>query len=290
MRPNLLDWLYLLCLIFLWGTSFMVTAIAVESVSPMGVVALRVLLGALVLFPVVALRGLKFPRNAGVWGGFFLLAVGGYLAPFYLIAWGQQEIDSGIAGVLMAVMPLVTMVLAHFFVPGERLNLFKLSGFILGITGVTLLLGPTIEGGGGEVLRGLAVLGAAVCYAVNTILARRLPHFNPLVTGAGVLVAASLIVVPVWAMQELAGQGISFSRESMLALVWLGVAPTGLATIVYFAVIGRAGPSFLSNINYLIPVVAFFTGVWILSEPVTGTSLFSLAIILTGIALTRYRA
>lgn len=217
------------------------------------------------------------------------MAVVGNLAPFYLIAWGQQEIDSGMAGVLMAVMPLVTMVLAHFFVPGERLNLFKLSGFVLGITGVMILLGPTMDGGG-EVLRGLAVLSAAVCYAVNTILARRLPHFNPLVAAAGVLVAASLIIVPVWAIQELAVQEISFSRNSMLALVWLGVAPTGLATIVYFAVIGRAGPSFLSNINYLIPVVAFFTGVWVLSEPMTVTSLFSLAIILTGIALTRYRA
>jgi drug/metabolite transporter (DMT)-like permease len=289
MRPTFLDWLYLFCLIFLWGTSFMVTAIAVESVSPMGVVALRVLLGALVLIPVVVLRGLRFPRNAGAWGGFFLMAVVGNLAPFYLIAWGQQEIDSGMAGVLMAVMPLVTMVLAHFFVPGERLNLFKLSGFVLGITGVMILLGPTMDGGG-EVLRGLAVLSAAVCYAVNTILARRLPHFNPLVAAAGVLVAASLIIVPVWAIQELAVQEISFSRNSMLALVWLGVAPTGLATIVYFAVIGRAGPSFLSNINYLIPVVAFFTGVWVLSEPMTVTSLFSLAIILTGIALTRYRA
>lgn len=195
MRPTFLDWLFLFCLIFLWGTSFMVTAIAVESVSPMGVVALRVLLGALVLIPVVALRGLQFPRNTGAWGGFFLMAVVGNLAPFYLIAWGQQEIDSGIAGVLMAVMPLVTMVLAHFFVPGERLNLFKLSGFVMGITGVIMLLGPTMEGGGGEVLRGLAVLGAAVCYAVNTILARRLPHFNPLVAGAGVLIAASLIIV-----------------------------------------------------------------------------------------------
>jgi drug/metabolite transporter (DMT)-like permease len=281
MRPNLLDWLFLLCLVLLWGTSFMVTAIAVASVSPMGVVALRVLLGALVLIPVVVLRALRFPRNARAWGGFFLMAVVGNLAPFYLIAWGQQEIDSGIAGVLMAVMPLVTMLLAHFFVPGERLNLFKLSGFAMGIAGVILLLGPTIEGGGGEVLRGLAV---------NTILARRLPHFNPLVAGAGVLVAASLIIVPLWAVQELAGQEISFSRESILALVWLGIAPTGLATIIYFAVIGRAGPSFLSNINYLIPVVAFFTGVWVLSEPVTGTSLFSLVIILTGIALTRHRA
>ena len=289
MRPTFLDWLYLFCLIFLWGTSFMVTAIAVESVSPMGVVALRVLLGALVLIPVVVLRGLRFPRNAGAWGGFFLMAVVGNLAPFYLIAWGQQEIDSGMAGVLMAVMPLVTMVLAHFFVPGERLNLFKLSGFVLGITGVMILLGPTMDGGG-EVLRGLAVLSAAVCYAVNTILARRLPHFNPLVAAAGVLVTASLIIVPGWAIQELAAQEISFSRNSILALMWLGVAPTGLATIVYFAVIGRAGPSFLSNINYLIPVVAFFTGVWVLSEPVTVTSLFSLAIILTGIALTRYRA
>ncbi|MCP3867114.1 MAG: DMT family transporter [Gammaproteobacteria bacterium] len=289
MRPTWFDWLLLSCLIMLWGTSFMVTAVAVESVSPLGVVAIRVILGAAVLLPVVFLRGHKLPGAPMAWAGFLLMAVVGNLLPFYLIAWGQQRIDSGIAGVLMAIMPLVTMLLAHFYVPGERLNLYKISGFILGITGVILLLGPTVQGSDNELLRGLAVLAAAACYAINTILARRLPGFNPLIAGTGVLLMATFVVVPLWVGELFNLERTAFSWQSILALVWLGIAPTGLATMIYFAVIERAGPSFLSNINYLIPVVAYFTGVWVLSEPLTTGALIALTIILAGIALTRYR-
>jgi drug/metabolite transporter (DMT)-like permease len=188
---------------------------------------------------------------------------------------------------IMAIMPLLTMVFAHYFVADEKLNRYKLIGFTLGITGVILLLGPVFEGGGREFWSGLAIFTAASCYAVNTILIKRLPRFNPMVGACGVLIMASLIMLPIWLL--LAPENNSISQDSMMSVVWLGIGPTGIATIILFLVIDRAGPTFLSTINYLIPVVAFLCGAWLLSEPATWQHFAALAMILGGIGITRIR-
>ncbi len=298
MSPQLINWLLLLCLILLWGTSFLVTAIAVETVSPMGIVALRVIAGALVLLAAMRLKGLRLPGDRVAWGVFLLMGLVGNLFPFFLIGWGQQWISSGMAGVIMAVMPLVTMVLAHYFVAGETLNRYKLAGFTVGISGIVLLLGPVFGGNSLEILGAVAVFIAASFYAINTVLARRLPNYTPLITGAGVLVAGSLVSLPLWLLESglwqllIPGSDFSapaFSSASLISVIWLGIGPTGIATIIYFLVIQRAGPTFLSTINYLIPVVAFFSGALFLAEPITAQSLLALVIVLAGIALTRYR-
>ncbi len=186
---------------------------------------------------------------------------------------------------IMAIMPLMTMVFAHYLVEGETLNRYKIIGFSLGITGVALLLGPVFEGGGRALLSGLAIFTAATCYAVNAILIKRLPRFSPMVGACGVLIMASLVVLPFWLILSPANNSIS--ENSMLAVIWLGIGPTGIATIILFSVIDRAGPTFLSTINYLVPVVAFFCGAWLLSEPVSWHHFVALAAILGGIAITR---
>lgn len=266
----------------------MFTAIAVESIDPLSIVFFRVVIGALVLSLAVFARQQRLPFTVQAWIIFLLLGFAGNLLPFFLIAWGQQSIDSGVAGMIMAVMPLITMILAHYFIEGEDLNRYKIIGFIMGITGVTLLLGPVFEGDLQALLSGIAIFFAASSYAVNTILVRRLPRFDPRVAGAGVLIAASIALLPLW-LSEHQFNPSQVSPGSMLSLIWLGIGPTGIATIILFVVIERAGPTFLSTINYLIPVVAFFCGVVILSEPVGWSSLLALIIILSGIALTRYR-
>ncbi len=298
---QLLNWILLFCLVFLWGTSFLATALAVDSISPVSIVALRVVLGALVLVAALVLKKIKLPTARPAWTVFVLMGLVGNLLPFFLIAWGQQSIASGVAGVIMAIMPLATMVLAHYFVAGEDLNRFKLLGFAVGISGIVLLLGPVFGGERHQLLGAAAVLLAACFYALNTVLAHALPSFPPLVTAAGVLIASSVVSVPIWLVQAYmaaseVGSTLSWgwiiggsSSDSILALIWLGIGPTGIATLIYFNVIQRAGPSFLSTINYLIPAVAFFTGAWLLSEPVTVQSLLALAVVLIGIALTRYR-
>jgi drug/metabolite transporter (DMT)-like permease len=286
--PTLLNWALLAVLVVLWGTSFMFTAISVSTVDPVSVVFYRLVLGALVLALVVWARGERLPTSWHAWGGFAIMAVAGNALPFFLIAWGQQTVDSGVAGMIMAIMPLLTMVFAHYTVAGETLNRYKLIGFCLGITGVVLLLGPVFQGSEGEFYGGIAIFTAACCYGVNAILIKLLPRFSPMTGACGVLIVASLIMLPFWLVTAVAEQSIS--QASMLSVIWLGIGPTGIATLVLFAVIDRAGPTFLSTINYLIPAVAFLCGAWLLSEPVTWMHFAALATILGGIAITRYRA
>jgi drug/metabolite transporter (DMT)-like permease len=286
-RTNLINWSLLLTLVALWGTSFLTIAISIRSIDPISVVFYRLSLGALVLALVVFARGYKIPREPKIWAGFLLMAIAGNALPFFLITWGQQSINSGVAGMIMAIMPLMTMVLAHYLVPGENLNRYKLAGFILGITGVTILMGPVIAGGSHAVWGAIAVFFAATCYAINTILIKRLPRFSPMVGACGVLVMASLVILPLWLF--VAPTNNAITQDSMLAVIWLGIGPTGIATILLFSIIDRAGPTFLSTINYLIPVVAFFSGAWILSEPVSWMHYIALGTILCGIGVTRFR-
>jgi len=287
-KTSLTNWALLMCLVFLWGTSFMFVSVSVATVDPLSIVFFRVLLGALVLTVIVYAMGLRLPLSLKAWLVFMVFGIVGNLLPFFLISWGQQSVNSGVAGMIMAIMPLITMLLAHYFVEGESLNRYKILGFALGITGITILLGPVFDGGGRAVLSGFAIFIAATSYAVNTILVRRLPNYNPIVAGAGMLIAATITLLPIWLLLA-PGYSESISTKSMISVIWLGIGPTGIASIILFTVIKRAGPTFLSTINYMIPVVAFFTGAIILSEPVEWHSILALITILSGIALTRFR-
>lgn len=267
----------------------MFISISVETVDPVTVVFFRLLIAALILTAVVFFKGQRLPATIKNWLAFLIMGFAGSVFPFFLITWGQLSVNSGIAGLIMAIMPLMTMLFAHYFVEGENLNRYKIVGFVFGLTGIAILLGPVFEGGGRAVLGGIAIFIAATSYAVNTILVKRLPRFNPMVGAAGVMICASLTMLPIWLLQPTYGfDGLSL--RSINSVIWLGIGPTAIATLILFAVVGRAGPTFLSTINYMIPVVAFFTGAYVLSEPVEWSSIFALVIILSGIALTRFRA
>lgn len=286
--PTVKDWLSLLLLILLWGTSFMFTAVSLQSFSPVGIVSLRVLIAAVILTLFMLTKGFRLPTEPLAWAVFLLIGFMGNLLPFLLISIGQKDVSSGIAGLLMAFMPLATMILAHYFVVGESLNRFKILGFVLGITGVTIVLGPSIAGAHSNLLSGILILLATFCYAINTILVRRLPSYNPIVTAAGVMIVSSIVIVPFWLWQDLPWQQ-SYSLNSLLSVLWLGIGPTAFATIILFVVIATAGPTFLSYINYVIPVVAYFTGALILGEAIEWHSLAAMLLIILGIALTRKR-
>jgi drug/metabolite transporter (DMT)-like permease len=180
------------------------------------------------------------------------------------------------------------MILAHYFVLGESLNRFKILGFVLGITGVAIVLWPSLVGAHSNLLSGLLILLATFSYAINTILVKRLPSYNSAVTVAGVMIVCSVAIVPFWLWQDLPWQQ-SYSLKASLSVLWLGIGPTAFATIILFAVIVTAGPTFLSYINYVIPVVAYFTGALLLGEVIEWQSLAAMLLIILGIALTRKR-
>lgn len=282
----LINWLMLLGLILLWGTSFMFVSLSLESFSPVGVVAMRVSLGTLVLVCVLRYMRISLPRDIKSWSMFLLFGLLGNLLPFSFISFGQQSVSSGVSGLLMASMPLFTMGLAHYVVPNERLNIYKIIGFCLGILGVLIVMYPSLQGANNTFYGIVLILMASLSYAVNSVLVRLLPSFNPIVAGVGMLLMGSLIIVPVWLYQDMPWQK-DYSQTALLSTIWLGIGPTGIATVIYFAVIRNAGPTFLSNINYVIPVVAYFTGALMLHEVIEWQALAALGLILAGIAVTR---
>jgi drug/metabolite transporter (DMT)-like permease len=189
----------------------------------------------------------------------------------------------------MGLMPLTTMVLAHFFVRGERLNAIKAAGFLLGFGGLVVLVGPTallqLRGEGSELWHQLAVLGGAVCYAINAILARHRPAADPLVAAAGVTLMGSLVMLPIGGPAAPAELAV-VPAGPLIAMLALAVIATGIATVVFLKLVTIAGPSFTSFINYLIPVWALLMGVVFLGERPGLQAILALALILSGIGLS----
>ena len=287
-RP-LSHWLLLFALVAMWGSGFMMTGIAVRGFSPPTLVAIRLVIAAVLLGAMVLLSGRRFPASRRFWLFGLAIALTGNCVPFWLISFGQQRIDSSLAGILMGIMPLTTMVLAHFFVQGERLNAIKVAGFLLGFVGLVVLIGPTallqLQGDGSELWYQLAVLGGAICYAINAIVARHRPPADPLVAAAGMVIVGSVVMLPIGgpaAPAELA----NVAAGPLAAMLALAVVATGIATVVFLKLVTLAGPSFTSFMNYLIPVWALMMGVVFLGEQPEPRAIGALVLILSGIGLS----
>ncbi|MDH5412398.1 MAG: DMT family transporter, partial [Alphaproteobacteria bacterium] len=187
----------LLTLATIWSSSFGFIKVAVETVPPITVTAGRLLLAAIIVVIYARLRGHRFPTEPGLWPKFFLIGLFGNALPFTLIGWGEVTIDSGLAAILMAVMPIATLVLAHFFAENERMNPARIAGVTFGFGGILVLIGPdALSGLGDEAVRQIAVAGGATCYAVATVIARRLPKMPTSLSSAGALIAATAIILP----------------------------------------------------------------------------------------------
>jgi drug/metabolite transporter (DMT)-like permease len=289
-KHGVTHWVLLLALTAMWGSAFMFVKLGLATVPPATLVASRLALGALLLYIVMRLRGLALPPLGRRWIPFTVLAIAGNSAPFYLISWGQQFIDSALAGILMAVMPLTTLLLAHFFVAGERLTANRALGFSVGFSGILVLMGPAVLSGlGGSLLEMTAqatVLAGALCYAANSVMARRLVATDFLVASTSVLIVATIVTVPLALVLDRPWT-LAPSVSSTAAIVWLGIGPTALATLLYFRLIAAAGPTFMSLVNYLSPLVAVLAGVLLLGEKPGVTAFAGLGLILLGIALAR---
>lgn len=289
---KLKDWGLLAILVALWGSNFMFIKIGVETVPPATLVASRLAIGAAIMAVFVRAMGHAFPPLGRQWMPYLVIAILGNAVPFWAITWGQQYIESALAGVLMAVMPLTTLVLAHFFVAGEAMTRLRFAGFLLGFTGIVALMGPAVLTGLGgsaiEMFAQLAVLLSAVCYALQSIVVRRMLKGNLMVASAAILMIAALLSLPV-ALAVDRPWMLSPSGLSVAVVIWIGIGPTALATIVFLRLIGSAGPTFMALTNYCIPIVALFLGTVLLGEEPGAGAYTGLALILSGIAISQLR-
>jgi len=300
LRQGPAEWALLCTLVVLWGSSFMLVRVSLEAFTPLAVTAGRLLIGAGVLALVLAALRRRVSRQPRHWLFFLAMALLGNVAPFFLIAWGQMAIPSGLTGILMAVMPLAVLLMAHFLVAGERLTRRRLAGFALGFLGVVVLTGPdaraVLVGREASFISQLAVLGAALCYGVAAIVARRGPVLHPVVVAAPVLAIAGILAGMLLLAAGAGGESGAVAmhgpveRWPAAAMLALGALSTGLATVVYFTLIARAGPTFLSLINYLIPVWAVVLGAVALDERLPPRAFVALALILAGVVLARWQS
>ena len=299
------DWVLFGILVFLYGSAFMFIELSIVSLPPLTVVAARIALGAACVYGWMRYQGYRLPPirdRAAVlpiiplsraWIFFFLLAVVGNVLPFFLISWGQLVVDSSLAGILMAFMPLATMMLAHFFVPGEPLTPPKIAGFVMGFAGVVILMGPGALGHlateGERLLAQLAILGSAFCYAANAVIARNAPRLPAIVSSAGILVIGAVISVFLAILLERPWT-LAPDITAILAVLFLGIFTTALATVVYMELVQTAGPSFFALTNYLVPVLAVFLGALVLNEVLEWRAFAALALVLLGIFVSQSRA
>ncbi|MEQ8660287.1 MAG: DMT family transporter, partial [Gammaproteobacteria bacterium] len=224
------EWAGLATLVVVWGSAFALTRLALDAIDPWWLTALRINLGALVLLALVHWQGQHLPRTARAWLWFAWLGAIGNVAPFALIAWGQQYVPSSLAGILMAAVPLVTIVVAHYVLADEPLTRRRLAAFVIGFLGVALLIGPLalagVSLGGMRLFAALAILAAASGYALNGVTARLVPRMPGLVLPCGVLCAAALQSIALAAV--LAPPPAWPAWQPGLAVLALGIFPTAL--------------------------------------------------------------
>ncbi len=291
-----LNWLRIGALGVIWGASFMFVSVALTGVGPFFLAAVRIVLGAGFLLCLLRVKGRKLPPRNGVdgrkiWQFALVMALFSNVFPFILLSWAQQSVASGFAGVCMAAVPLLILPLAHFLVPGERMHLRRLVGFVLGTTGVVVLIGPgafTSTGKDLESLARLACLGAAGGYAIGSIATRLSPEVDRLALSALVLTLAAGMILPLAMVVE--GWPSALNTKSLLALLYLGILPTGVAQVLLVQVNREAGPSFFSLVNYMVPVWSVILGALVLGEALPPSLLAAMTLILVGVGMSQWGA
>lgn len=276
-------------LAFIWGASYTFIKIAVEGLTPAQLVLGRVVLGAVVLFAVLTYTKGKLPRSLAVWGHTVVTALLGMVAPFLLLAWGEQRTSAAMAGVLIAATPLLTLAAVTAALPSERATWRKGVGFVAGFLGVVLVIGPW-SASGGSLAGQLAVLGAALCYALQTVYVKKMlaaKGIPPLVSATTQVITATVLqalVTPFFPWQT-----PNLTAGVVISIVLLGVVGTGLAYLIYFRLIGDMGAANASAVNYLVPITAVLVSLVTLGEPITWNMVVGTLIVLGALAFAENR-
>lgn len=290
------NWLLLLLLGLLWGASFLGVSMALTGFGPITIAAIRVAIAAAVLTTISFKMGHGLPTTRTftgrkIWRHGFGMALFTNAIPFSLLSWAQIHVSSGYAGITMAVVPLLVLPLSHFFIPGERLSKQKTLGFGVGFIGVIVLIGPAqiLESGGGDIenIARITCVIASCCYAIGSIITRLAPHGPQMAFSSAALLIASAMLIPVALIVE--GIPAMPNQIALFGVLYLGLFPTALATVILVYVIKAAGPPFLSLVNYQVPVWAVIIGMVVLNETLPGQFVWALGLILIGLGVSQAR-
>ncbi len=283
------DVILLVALSTMWGSSFLFMEISVDTVHPLWIVTVRTIAGGLALLAVLALRGRRLPSDPRLWAHLALLGTFNNAVPWAGVAWAQQFIPSGLAALLMALVPISTLLIS-FGVGLERFTVSRFAGLATALAGVAVIVGDDIDDTG-RLVAILVVVGVTVMYAISAVYAKSViaGRERPLELATGQILMAAVMTAPVaWLFAPLPVRA-EVTAGIVAALLTLGVVGTGLAYLTFYTLIERVGATNSSLVTYLIPVVAIVLGALVLGERLGLAALAGGALVVAGIWLAQAR-
>ena len=284
-------WLILAFLVLCWASAIILTRLIATEITPIWLTAGRVSTGAvaLILYRVFVVRKpWSLGRHHIPW--IIWLALISSAVPFIFLAWGMQYTSSAIAGILIGTVPLSVLGLAHFLLPDEKMTRNKAIGFLIGFAGLLLIIkpdsGPASPEHNLELLGELAIFFCSLCYAMNTVSSRLIPPADNLDKATAVVTTSSCLLLLAAFSFEPADTLLNANMGQWLTLIYLGIVPTALATLMVFVLLSQTTATFLAMSNYLIPVATALGGIVFLNENLSWSIWVGFAIILTGVAIS----
>ena len=285
-QPKLLDYLLLILLALIWASAFFNIKIATYSFGPITIAFLRVFFGAIPVLLLCYYKKIKIEAFSKDWYWFAMIGFINLVAPFFLIAYGVQSVQSNLAAILMSTTPLSSTVLGHFYTKNEKFNFIKTIGILIGFSGILYLFSDNILINENNFFSAILILLGSTCYVVGGVLTLKISKKkNENVTGS-ILVWAVLILIPIASIVE-QPWNVSPRLDSTISVIYLGLVSTGIAWLLRFRILVNNGLIFQSQVSYLIPIFGTILSYIFLKELITFKVLISLIAVSVGIYFVR---
>ena len=285
-QPSLFDYLLLIFLALIWASAFFNIKIATYSFGPITIAFLRVFFGAIPVLLLCYYKKIKVEAFSKDWHWFAMIGFINLVAPFYLIAYGVQSVQSNLAAILMSTTPLSSTVLGHFYTKNEKFNFVKTIGILIGFSGILYLFSDNILINENNILSALLILLGSTCYVIGGVLTLRISKKkNENVTGS-ILIWAVIILIPIVSFAE-QPWNINPRLDSTISVMYLGLVSTGIAWLLRFKILVKNGLIFQSQVSYLIPIFGTILSYIFLKELITFKVLISLIAVSVGIYFVR---
>ena len=285
-QPKLLDYLLLILLALIWASAFFNIKIATYSFGPITIAFLRVFFGAIPVLLLCYYKKIKIEAFSKDWHWFAMIGFINLVAPFFLIAYGVQSVQSNLAAILMSTTPLSSTVLGHFYTKNEKFNFIKTIGILIGFSGILYLFSDNILINENNFFSAILILLGSTCYVIGGVLTLKISKKkNENVTGS-ILVWAVLILIPIVSIVE-QPWNVSPRLDSTISVIYLGLVSTGIAWLLRFRILVNNGLIFQSQVSYLIPIFGTILSYIFLKELITFKVLISLIAVSVGIYFVR---
>ena len=285
-QPKLLDYLLLILLALIWASAFFNIKIATYSFGPITIAFLRVFFGAIPVLLLCYYKKIKIEAFSKDWYWFAMIGFINLVAPFFLIAYGVQSVQSNLAAILMSTTPLSSTVLGHFYTKNEKFNFIKTIGILIGFSGILYLFSDNILINENNFFSAILILLGSTCYVIGGVLTLKISKKkNENVTGS-ILVWAVLILIPIVSIVE-QPWNVSPRLDSTISVIYLGLVSTGIAWLLRFRILVNNGLIFQSQVSYLIPIFGTILSYIFLKELITFKVLISLIAVSIGIYFVR---